>query len=224
MSKPTLEYSEVESGENPTAAIILMHGIGDHGSSFVPLVPELDLSDCPNIRFVFPHAPVRSVTANGGYEMPAWYDIYGGFEAGDREDGEGIAQSKAYIEELIAEQIALGIPANKIVLAGFSQGCAMALETAVSYSEKLAGVMGLSGYIPMVETVQDRANDVNLSTPMFIAHGIADNVVNISRAKASEQKLTELGYSVEWHEYPMDHSLCMPELIDMGNWLRKVLA
>lgn len=224
MSKPFLDYNEVETGENPTVAIIWMHGLGDHGSSFVPLVPEFDLSDCPPIRFIFPHAPMRPVTANAGSEMNAWFDIYGGFDAGEREDDEGVQQSKAYIEQLIAQQIASGIAADKIILAGFSQGSAMALETGLCYSEKLAGVICLSGYIPQLETFEERRNPANQDTPIFMAHGTHDPVVPISRAESALKTLNDLGHNVEWFEYEMDHTLSMPEIKDISIWLNKVLA
>lgn len=224
MTQTHLDYEEVETGANPTVAIILMHGIGDHGSSFVPLVPEFDLSGCPPIRFIFPHAPDRPVSANGGYEMPAWFDIYGDFADDRREDSEGVSQSKAWIEELIAREKARGIAANKIFLAGFSQGCAMALETGLCYPEKLAGVIGLSGYIPMLKSFGERYNPANKDVPVLFAHGIQDDVVPIERAYHALEVLQELGQNVEWHEYNMPHTLCMPEIIDIGDWLRKVLA
>ncbi len=219
-----LEYSEVKTGDNPTAAVIWMHGIGDHGSSFVPLVPEFDLSDCPPIHFIFPHAPVRPVTANAGYQMNAWFDIYGGFDAGDREDAGGVQDSKRLIEQLIEEQKANGIAADKIILAGFSQGCAMALETGLCYPEKLGGVIGLSGYIPQLEAFEDRRHAANQDTPVFLAHGSFDPVVPFSRAESALKKLNDLGYAVDWHEYEMDHTLCMPEIHDISDWLTKVLA
>lgn len=224
MSTPFLDYEEVETGANPSVAIIWMHGIGDHGSSFVPLVPEFDLSGCPPIRFIFPHAPERPVTANGGYEMSAWYDIYGDFADAANEDREGVAQSKEWIEELIAQEKARGIPASKIILAGFSQGCAMALETGLSHAEPLAGVIGLSGYIPVLGSFKERYNTANKGVPVFLAHGSQDGVVPIERAEKALELLNEIGQPVEWHEYPMPHTLCMPEIIDIGNWLRKVLA
>lgn len=224
MSKTFLDYAEVETAANPTVTIIWMHGIGDHGSSFVSLVPEFDLSGCPAIRFIFPHAIERPVTANGGYEMAAWYDIYGNFAEGGMEDSEGIAQSKEWIEELIAQENARGIANDKIFLAGFSQGCAMALETALCYPEKLAGVIGLSGYIPMLDTFQERYQATNKDVPVFFAHGTEDDVVPIERAQKAFKVLNTLGQKVEWHEYEMPHTLCMPEIIDIGNWLRKVLA
>lgn len=224
MTQPFLDYEEVETGANPSVAIIWMHGIGDHGSSFVPLVPEFDLSGCPPIRFIFPHAVERPVTANGGYEMAAWFDIFGSFSDDSQEDSEGVAQSREWIEELIAQEKARGIAANKIFLAGFSQGCAMALETGLCFPEKLAGIIALSGYIPMLGDFAQRYNPANKDVPVFFAHGIQDDVVPIERAENALKILNELGQHVDWHEYQMPHTLCMPEIIDIGNWLRKVLA
>ena len=224
MSKPFLEYEQVETAPNPTVSIIWMHGIGDHGSSFVQLVPEFDLSGCPPIRFIFPHAPERPVTANGGYEMRAWFDIFGGFDSDDREDGEGVRQSREFLEELIAQEKARGIATDKIIMAGFSQGCAMALETGLCYPEKLGGVIGLSGYIPQLSTFSERFNPANKDVPVFCAHGTDDPVVPLWRGQDSAQTLTNLGVNVEWHEYPMQHTLCFPEIRDIGNWLRKVVG
>ncbi|MBS1169833.1 MAG: estB 1 [Burkholderiaceae bacterium] len=224
MNKPFLEYEQVETGPNPTVSVIWMHGIGDHGSSFVPLVPEFDLTGCPPIRFIFPHAIERPVTANGGYEMSAWFDIFGSFADERVEDGEGVNQSREWIEQLIAQEKSRGIAANKIFLAGFSQGCAMALETGLRYPEKLAGVIGLSGYIPQLGGFRERYNSANKDVPVFFAHGTQDEVVPISRARDALDVLTELGQKVEWHEYQMPHTLCMPEIIDISAWLRKQLA
>ena len=219
-----LDYSEVKTGDNPTAAVIWMHGIGDHGSSFVPLVPEFDLSDCPPIHFLFPHAPVRPVTANGGYQMNAWFDIFQSFDEGDREDADGVQESRKLIEQLIEQVKASGIAAENIILAGFSQGCAMALETGLCYPEKLGGVMGLSGYIPQRETFENRRNAANQETPIFLAHGLFDPVVPFSRAESALKTLNDLGYEVDWNEYDMDHTLCMPEIHDISDWLTSVLA
>ena len=167
MSNPSLDYELAETAPNPTVSVIWMHGIGDHGSSFLQLIPEFDLSGCPAIRFIFPNAPERPVTANGGYEMSAWFDIFGGFASSDREDSAGVKESQQWIEELIAQEKARGIPTDRIFLAGFSQGCAMALETGLCYPEKLGGVIGLSGYIPGLQTFKDRYNAANKDVPVF---------------------------------------------------------
>ncbi len=219
----TLETLEIATSETPTAAVIWMHGLGADGSDFVPIVKELDLTGCPGIRFVFPSAPAIPVTINNGYVMPAWYDILT-TDLIRREDEAGLRKSQVEIEALIAQQIALGIPADKIVIAGFSQGCAMALQTGLRYPQKLAGLMCLSGYLPLSDKTAEERNAANQDTPIFQAHGRGDPVVLIDRAEKSRDLLKQLGYQVEWHEYMMPHSVCAEEVEDIGNWLRRVLA
>jgi phospholipase/carboxylesterase len=218
---------ELESGPNPTVAVIWLHGLGASGDDFAGLVPELDLSGCPPIRFVFPHAPVLPVTLNGGYEMPAWYDIFGtelGAGAVRREDSAGIAKSALAIEALIAQEVARGVPASRIVLAGFSQGCALALHTGLRHAEKLAGIMALSGYLPLAGNLAQERSAANAHTPIFMAHGTQDPVVLPSRGEASRAQLVALGYTVQWHTYPMPHSVHPREVADIGAFLRQVLA
>ncbi|AMP13915.1 alpha/beta hydrolase [Collimonas pratensis] len=219
----TLETLEISTSETPSAAVIWMHGLGADGSDFVPIVKELDLSGCHGIRFVFPSAPAIPVTINNGYVMPAWYDILTS-DLVRREDEAGLRKSQADIEALIAQQIALGIAADKIVLAGFSQGCAMTLQTGLRYPQKLAGLMCLSGYLPLNDKIAAERHAANQHTPIFQAHGRADPVVLVNRAEMSRDLLLQLGYSVEWHEYMMQHSVCAEEVADIGNWLRRVLA
>lgn len=219
----TLETLEISTSETLNAAVIWMHGLGADGSDFVPIVKELDLSGCPGIRFVFPSAPAIPVTINNGYVMPAWYDILTS-DLVRREDEAGLRKSQVDIEALIAEQIALGIAADKIVLAGFSQGCAMTLQTGLRYPQKLAGLMCLSGYLPLNDKIAAERHAANQHTPIFQAHGRADPVVLVNRAEMSRDLLLQLGYSVEWHEYMMQHSVCAEEVADIGNWLRRVLA
>ncbi|MBK7025996.1 MAG: dienelactone hydrolase family protein [Polaromonas sp.] len=222
-----LERIEIESGPNPTAAIIWMHGLGASGDDFAAIVPELDLTGCPAIRFVFPHAPVMPVTINGGYVMPAWYDIFGtelGPGAVRQEDAAGIAQSQQHIEALIANEVARGIHPSQIVIAGFSQGCAMALHTALRHPAKLAGIMALSGYLPLASTLATERSTVNASTPIFMAHGTQDPVVQINRAEMSRDVLASLGYQVQWHTYPMPHSVHPKEIADISAFLQSVLA
>ncbi|MFJ2987415.1 alpha/beta hydrolase [Collimonas sp. NPDC087041] len=219
----TLKTLEISTSENPTAAVIWMHGLGADGSDFVPIVKELDLSGCPGIRFVFPSAPTMPVTINNGYVMPAWYDILT-TDLIRREDEAGLRKSQLEIEALIAQQIALGIAADKIVIAGFSQGCAMTLQTGLRYPQKLAGLMCLSGYLPLSDKIAAERHAANQHTPIFQAHGRVDPVVVIDRAEKSRDLLRELGYQVEWHEYMMPHSVCAEEVADIGNWLRRVLA
>ncbi len=201
-----------------------MHGLGDHGSSFVPLIREFDLTGCPPIRFIFPHAPERAVTANGGYSMRAWFDIYAGFDDADLEDSEGILESQNLIVGLIEREKRRGVSPENILLAGFSQGCAMALYTGLCYPEKLAGIIGLSGYMPLVYAFPDDRNPANQNTPVFLAHGTQDEVVPFSRGEDTLKLLRSLGYTVEWHAYPMPHTMSMPEVNDLSAWLRQLLA
>jgi len=224
MTTQLLETVEIESGANPTAAVIWMHGLGADANDFVPIVKELDLSNCPAIRFVFPNAPQIPVTLNGGYIMRAWYDIAAaGTDINKREDETGLRQSQQQINALIARENARGIPTDKIILAGFSQGCAMSLQTGLRHPQKLAGIMGLSGYVPLADKVATERHAANQDTPIFLVHGTSDPVIPIQRAQQSRDLLLSLGYSIEWHDYWMQHSVSPQEIIDIGNWLRKVL-
>jgi phospholipase/carboxylesterase len=220
MSLPPIE---IETGPNPTATILLMHGLGADGNDFVPIANELDLAAVGPVRFVFPNAPVMPVTINGGYRMPAWYDILGA-DLAKREDEAGLRRSLAAIEALIAAEKARGIPAGRIVIAGFSQGCAMALLTGLRHGERLAGLVGLSGYLPLAATTAAERSAANQSTPIFLAHGQRDGVVVLDRAVQSRDALQALGHPVEWHEYPMEHSVCMEEIADLNRFLLRVLA
>jgi phospholipase/carboxylesterase len=223
MNNPALDSIQIETAPNPTASVIWLHGLGADGNDFVPIVRELDLSGCPAIRFVFPHAPTMPVTINNGYVMRAWYDILG-TDIARREDEAGLRKSQALVEQLIAQEKARGIAADQIVLAGFSQGCAMTLQTGLRHQEKLAGLLCLSGYLPIHATVQDERHSANHDTPIFLAHGRGDNVIPIDRAEKSRDMLQALGYKVEWHEYMMPHSVCEEEIEDIGAWLKRVLA
>ena len=218
-----LENIEIETAPNPTVAIIWMHGLGADGNDFVPLVRELDLSGLPGIRFVFPHANTMPVTINGGYVMRAWYDIVA-TDLGRSEDERGLRASQLQVEALIAREKARGIPAERIILAGFSQGCAMTLQAGLRHPEKLAGLLCLSGYVPLSAKVPTERAPASLATPIFQVHGRHDGVIPIARAEQSRDLLKSMGYQVEWHEYQMQHSLCQEEIVDIGNWLRKVLA
>jgi phospholipase/carboxylesterase len=223
MNNSALDSIQIETAPNPTASVIWLHGLGADGNDFVPIVRELDLSGCPAIRFVFPHAPTMPVTINNGYVMRAWYDILG-TDIARREDEAGLRKSQALVEQLIAREKASGIAADHIVLAGFSQGCAMTLQTGLRHPEKLAGLLCLSGYLPIHATVQDERHSANHDTPIFLAHGRGDNVIPIDRAEKSRDMLQALGYKVEWHEYMMPHSVCEEEIEDIGVWLKRVLA
>ncbi|RZL94559.1 MAG: carboxylesterase [Variovorax sp.] len=214
---------EIETGPNPTATVLVMHGLGADGNDFVPIANELDLSTVGPVRFVFPNAPVIPVTINGGYRMPAWYDIVGA-DLVKREDEAGLRRSQAAIEVLIENEKKRGIPAGRIVVAGFSQGCAMALMTGLRHTERLAGIVGLSGYLPLAATTAAERQAANRDTPIFLGHGTRDGVVQIERAQASRDALAALGHPVEWHEYPMEHSVCMEEIADLNAWLLRVLA
>ncbi|MBS0444712.1 MAG: dienelactone hydrolase family protein [Proteobacteria bacterium] len=219
----TLEAIELQSGANPTATIIVMHGLGADGNDFVPIAQELDLAGVGPVRFVFPHAPTRPVTINGGYVMRAWYDILGA-NLVQREDEAGLRQSQAEIEALIARERARGIASNRIVLAGFSQGCAMTLMTGLRHPERLAGLVGLSGYLPLAATLEAERNPANQDVPIFLAHGKMDEMIPMARAAATRDLLARLGYALEVHDYPMGHSVCMEEVADLNRWLLRVLA
>lgn len=222
MNKDSLETIQLETAPNPTVSVIWLHGLGADGNDFVPIVHELDLAGCPAIRFVFPHAPVMPVTINNGYVMRAWYDIFG-IDIVQREDEAGLRQSQALVEQLIAQEKSRGIPADRIILAGFSQGCAMALQTGLRYPEKLAGLLCLSGYLPIHATVPAERHSANHDTPIFLAHGRDDPVIPIHHAEKSRDMLLTLGYQVEWHEYPMPHSVCEEEIADIGAWFKRLL-
>lgn len=221
-----LETIELETAKNPTAAVIWMHGLGADGNDFVPIVNELDLTGAPGIRFVFPHAPVRAVTINNGHRMRAWYDIsFGDLEGHSRKaDEKGVRESQAQIGELIARENARGIAPDKIVLAGFSQGGAIALHTGLRHPQKLAGMMALSTYLPLAESFAQEAAQANAKTAVFMAHGTQDPVVPYAMGRNSRDLLAQSGYAVEWHEYPMQHSVCMEEVANIGRWLVQVLG
>jgi phospholipase/carboxylesterase len=216
-----LETIEIESSPSTTASIVWMHGLGADGHDFTPIVPEIRLPF--GVRYVFPHAPMRPVTINGGAVMRAWYDVRGiGGER--REDGDGVRASQAKIEALVARERERGVPANRIVLAGFSQGGAMALHTGLRHGQRLAGIMALSCTLPLVATVAAEAAPDNRDVPIFLVHGIHDPLIPMARAEHARKVLTELGYPVEWHEYEMPHSVCPQEIHDLTAWLARVLA
>jgi len=223
----TLDVIEVETAPNPSASIIILHGLGADGNDFVPVAHELDLASVGPVRFVFPHGPMRPVTINGGYVMRAWYDILGaelGPGSAKREDEAGLRASQALVDGLIAKERARGVNAERIVLAGFSQGCAMTFMAGLRHPERLAGLLGMSGYLPLAGTLAAERSAANAGVPVFQAHGRADPVIALDRAIASRDALLALGYPVEWHDYPMPHSVCPQEIADMNRWLLKVLA
>jgi phospholipase/carboxylesterase len=224
-----LETIELQSGERPEASIVVLHGLGADGNDFVPVCRALELEAAGGVRFVLPHAPTRPVTINGGYVMRAWYDITGGegeeeVEGEQREDEIGLRESRRLVDALLEREQARGMPASRIVLMGFSQGCAMALLAGLRHGERLAGVAGLSGYLPLAGTTADERSDANRDLPVFLAHGSHDPVVPIDRASASRDVLKAIGHPVEWHEYPMQHEVCAQEIADLNDWLLRVLG
>ncbi|HEX9820649.1 MAG TPA: alpha/beta fold hydrolase [Methylomirabilota bacterium] len=223
MADDLLEALEIETAPSPGAAVIWLHGLGADGHDFVDIVPVLRLPESLAVRFVFPHAPMRPVTINQGMVMRAWYDVRN--DAGARrEDEPGVRESQRRIEALIAREKARGVPAGRIVLAGFSQGGAMALQTGLRHSERLAGILALSGFLPLPGTVAAEASPANRDVPIFMAHGSHDPLVPLARAREAYQLLTRLGYRVEWHEYPIPHSVSDAEIRDVAAWLTRILA
>ena len=219
----TLETIEIETGPAPKTSIIVLHGLGADGNDFVPFAQELRLDSVGPVRFIFPHAPTRPVTLNGGYVMRAWYDILG-TDLVRREDETGLRESQAAIDVLIAREVVRGIPASKIVLAGFSQGCAMTLMTGLRHAQALAGLVCMSGYLPLAATTAHERSAASHTVPIFMAHGRSDPMIALARATASRDALLALGHTVEWHEYAMPHSVCAEEVADLNRWLLRVLA
>jgi phospholipase/carboxylesterase len=211
---PTVEK---ETRPSPAWSVIWLHGLGADGNDFAPIVPELVEPSWPGIRFVFPHAPVRPVTVNNGVPMRAWYDIKG-LSIADKQDAEGIRASIAEVEALIAREIGRGVPASRIILAGFSQGGAMALSAGLRHGEALAGLLILSAYLPLHDTIEAERSGANHATPIFWGHGSADPVVPMALGEQSRQALELLGHRVEWHSYPMAHQVSLPEIKDVRTW------
>ena len=216
-----LDAIEITTGDAPTLAVLWLHGLGADGHDFEPIVPELRLRT--PVRFVFPHAPVRPVTINGGMAMRAWYDILG-FDRSAREDAAGIRASAAAVTALIDREIERGIPAERIVLAGFSQGGAIALHTALREPRPLAGVMALSTYLPVAATLAAERSAANAGLPIFMAHGTSDPVLPLSLAESSRRTLEALEYAIDWHTYPMQHSVCIEEIGAIAAWLTALPA
>ncbi len=217
-----LSTIELENGIAPTHTILWMHGLGADGNDFVPIIDELELPPDSRIRFIFPHAPMRPVSINNGFVMRAWYDVLN-LNFSRPEDEDGLRDSQRAIEALLEREKQRGITPERIVLAGFSQGGAMALQTGLRYPEKLAGIMALSCYLPLQQTVAAEAHHANSATSIFMAHGSRDPVVPLTLAATSRRQLLESGYVVEWHEYPMAHTVCVEEMADISAWLKRVL-
>jgi phospholipase/carboxylesterase len=217
-----LDAVEVETGRNPAGTVLWLHGLGADGHDFAPIVPQLVRPEERPVRFVFPHAPLRPVTVNNGVPIPAWYDILG-FNLGIPHDEVGIRATDAEVGALIQRENQRGIPTSRIVLGGFSQGGAISLFSGPRYPEKLAGIMGLSCYMLLEHRLPTERTPVNYSTPIFLAHGDQDPVVDFRRGQEAKQLLEAGGYPVEWHRYPMPHAVCPQEIDDIAVWLRKVL-
>ena len=222
MTENILPSIELESAPGAGASVIWLHGLGADGNDFVPIVPELRLPPSLPVRFVFPHAPVRPVTINNGFRMRAWYDIAAA-DLTNRADLAGVRESRALIDALIAREKARGVPAARIVLAGFSQGGAIALYTGVRHAERLGGIIALSTYLVAADKLASEASAANRGLPIFMAHGTADPVVRPEWGEASRRALEAAGYPVEWHLYGMPHSVCMEEVVAIGEWLRRAL-
>ncbi|MDF3983452.1 alpha/beta hydrolase [Luteibacter sp. PPL201] len=215
MPLPTVEH---ETHASPTWSVIWLHGLGADGNDFVPIVPELVDPSWPGVRFVFPNAPVRPVTINNGVPMRAWYDIKG-IALADKQDAEGIRASIAEVDALIAQENARGVPTSHIVLAGFSQGGAMTLSAGLRHREALAGLLVLSAYLPLHDTIDAERHVANHDTPLFWGHGTADPVVPLALGQQSRERLESLGYRIDWHTYPMAHQVSLPEIHDIKAWL-----
>jgi phospholipase/carboxylesterase len=218
-----LETVEIDTGPEPTHSVIWMHGLGANANDFVPIVAELRLAASPAVRFVFPNAPVQPVTINNGMVMRSWYDIRV-VNLMRREDAAGIRRSQTAIETLVRRENARGVATRRIVLAGFSQGCAMALHTGLRLSEKLAGIIGLSGYLPLADSFAAERHAAGADTPIFLAHGTHDPVIGLPQAEASRALLIAQGHDVQWHTYPMPHSVHPDEVRDIALFLKQVLV
>jgi phospholipase/carboxylesterase len=220
MNNPPIE---IESGPDPQASVIILHGLGASGDDFVPVCEQMDLRPVGAVRYVLPHAPMRPVTINNGFVMPAWYDILS-LGGPAHEDEGGLRGSQAIVESLIAREVARGVAPSRIVLGGFSQGCAMALLAGLRHRDRLAGLVGMSGYLPLADKTAGERSAANQDTPIFLAHGRFDPMIALPRAEASRDALRALGYDVRWHEYPMEHSVCLPEIEDLQRFLHQALA
>jgi phospholipase/carboxylesterase len=224
MSTPDLLSAiEIETGTSPTYTILWMHGLGADGNDFVPIVNELKLPTEKQIRFIFPHAPARPITINNGYVMRAWYNICDS-ELSNSEDEAGIRDSQKAIDALIENEMRRGIASKNIVLAGFSQGGVIALQAGLRHKNKLAGIVALSCYLPLSASLLNEAHPANASISIFMAHGTYDPVVPISLAITSRENLRFANYNLEWREYPMEHTVCIQELIDISQWLHRILS
>jgi phospholipase/carboxylesterase len=217
-----LDSIVIDSQEQPDAAVIWLHGLGADGNDFVPIIDQLQLPSHHAIRFIFPHAPVRPITINQGYQMSGWYDI-SSLSIVEEEDVAGIKESSAILKQLCEEQEAYGIPARRIVLAGFSQGGAIALHCGCRYPEPLAGIMALSTYLVLPETLDNEMSSSAIKTPIFMAHGRQDDVIAFVYGKKSMEQLETNNFEVHWHEYDMGHAVCLEEIQHIRQWLTEIL-
>lgn len=219
---------ELHPAEPPRASILVLHGLGADGTDFLSLADEMRLDAIGPLRWVFPRAPVRPVTINAGHAMRAWYDILPSTDPRDplgrQEDEAGLRDSIAAVHGLLEREVSRGVPAERIVLAGFSQGCAITLGAGLRYGRRLAGLAGLSGYLPLAEHTAAERHAANDRTPIFAAHGSRDGIVVPARGRAGRDALLALGYSVQWHEYPMEHAVCLEEVQALQHWLLRVLT
>lgn len=222
MTETLLETVEIGAESDATHAVIWLHGLGADGNDFVPIVPELRLPAGRKIRFVFPHARMRPVTINMGMTMRAWYDIKSLDR--DQEDETGIRESQAEVEALIRRENERGVPSENIILAGFSQGGAITIQTGLRYPEKLAGLLCLSTYAPLSGMLANEALEANQQTPIFLAHGSHDAVLPLELGSSAKAQLEAMGYSVEWHEYMMEHQVCLEEINDISRWIQSVFS
>jgi phospholipase/carboxylesterase len=219
----SLQTIELHPADTPRATVIVLHGLGADGTDFLPIADEIDLAAVGPVRWVFPRAPIRPVTINNGMRMRAWYDVLGA-DLARREDEAGLRESFAQVQGLLVREIARGMPARRIVLAGFSQGCAITLGAGLRFPERLAGLVGMSGYLPLADTLAAERHVANAETPVFLAHGAQDAIVAVARGRDGRDRLAALGQPVQWQEYPMEHSVCMEEVQALERWLRAVLA
>jgi len=223
MEKKSLDYLEINPNSAAKASVIWLHGLGASADDFMSIVPQLKLPEELAVRFIFPQAPTLPVTINNGYEMPAWYDVYG-FDRTSKQDELGIRRSESQLAQLIAAEINRGIPSQHIVLAGFSQGGAIALHTALRYQQPLAGVMVLSSYLPIAEFIAEEKSEANAKLPIFIAHGDKDPILPLIAAELTREYLAAHHYPIEWNIYSMTHQVCYEEIKDIRAWLQKILA
>ena len=217
----TLETIEINPTAAPVATLIVLHGLGADGTDFLPMCDELGLAAVGAVRFVLPRAPQRPVSINNGQTMRAWYDILGS-DLQRREDEPGLRASVAQVHALLDAEVARGMPAHRIVLAGFSQGCALTLLAGLRYPQRLAGLAGMSGYLPLAASTAAERHSAGQALPIFLGHGRQDGMVPMARGVAARDALLGLGYDVAWHDYPMAHSVCIEEVAELNRWLLKV--